>query len=311
MKDRKQTPTSAYWIIFVGLISISVSPILVRLAGDTPALSLAVLRNVIAVLILTPFALKDKSWSFFKLENKDKLRAVLAGILLGFHFYMFFEAIQRTTVASASVFVSVTPIFLAILGYFFLKEKLSRFVLIAIVISVSGGLLIAIGDVSRNVVVKDPVLGNLLALGACLFVSIYLIIGRVTRQKMSWLAYVYPMYVSSACTVLGLAFITGTPLFGFEVEIYILCGLMAIGPHILGHGSFNYAVKYFSATFLGLLSLSEPVGATFMAFVLFDELPGVVSTIGMVLTLAGVCIALYPGLRRVMVKTENSLSEAA
>ncbi|MFK7845865.1 MAG: DMT family transporter [Rhodothermales bacterium] len=311
MLEQTKTPTSAYWIIFVGLISISISPILVRLAGDTPALSLAALRNVIAVLILTPLAIRDKSWSFFKLENKVKLRTVLAGILLGFHFYMFFEAIQRTTVASASVFVSITPIFLAILGYFFLKEKLSRHVLIAILVAVCGGLLIAYGDTAKNVVAKDPVLGNILALGACLFVSIYLIIGRMTRQKMSWLAYVYPMYVSSACTVLFLTLVTNTPLFGFETEVYLLCGVMAIGPHILGHGSFNYAVKYFSATFLGLLSLSEPIGATFMAFVLFDELPGMVSIIGMVLTLIGVCIALYPGLKRIRVEPENPLSEAA
>ena len=298
----KRIPASAYWILIVGLVSISISPILVRLAGDTPALSLAALRNIIAILILTPFAIRNKAWDFVKLDRPDQFRTVIAGVLLGFHFYMFFEAIQRTTVASATVFVSVTPIFLAIMGYMFLKEKLTRPVLWAIVISVLGGLLIAYGDVGDEAVAVDPIRGNILALGACLFVSIYLIIGRVVRQKLFWLAYVYPMYLASAITVVSLALFNGAPLLGFEPRIYVLCLIMAIGPHILGHGSFNYAVKYFSATFLGLLSLTEPIGATIMAFALFDELPAFISILGMVLTLAGVCLALYPGLRRVKVE---------
>ena len=294
----KNIPASAYWILLLGLVSISISPILVRLAGDTPALSLAALRNMIAIAILTPFAIKHKVWTFFGLERSDKVRTISAGVLLGFHFYMFFEAIQRTTVASATVFVSVTPIFLAILGYLFLKERLTRNVLWAIVISVVGGLLIAYGDVGKDSVAIDPARGNLLALGACLFVSIYLIIGRVARQKVSWIVYVYPMYLSSAATVVSLALLTDMQLLGWEPRIYLLCTLMAIFPHILGHGSFNYAVKFFSATFLGLLSLTEPIGATVMAYVLFDELPAVISIFGMVLTLAGVCVALYPGLKK-------------
>ena len=270
-----------------------------RLAGDTPALSLAALRNVMAILILTPFALRDPQVTFVGLERQDQIRTAVAGIMLGLHFYLFFEAIQRTTVASATVFVSITPIFLAILGYVFLKERLSPRVLTAIGIAVAGGLMIAYGDAGENSQAVDPVWGNVFALGACLFVSIYLIIGRMTRQKLSWLAYVYPMYFSSALTVVFLALVTGTPLFGFSPKIYLLCAAMAIGPHILGHGSFNYAVKYFTATFLGLLSLTEPVGATALAFVLFDELPGTLSLIGMACTLVGVCVALYPGLRKV------------
>lgn len=304
-----RAPASAYGIMLLGLVSISVSPILVRLAGDQPALSLAALRNVFAILILTPWAFQQKASDFFSLAKNDRLRIMAAGILLGFHFYMFFEAIQRTTVASATVFVSLTPIFLAILGYVFLKERLSKFVAIAIVVSVFGGFMIAYGDVGDGSVAVDPVFGNILALGACLFVSIYLIIGRVARQKMSWLAYVYPMYLSSAVTVLLLALVTGAPLLGFEPRVYFLCLLMAIGPHILGHGSFNYAVKYFSATFLGLLSLTEPIGATVMAYVLFDELPAVVSFVGMFLTLIGVCLALYPGFKRI--KSEREIDAAA
>ncbi len=282
----------------MGLVSISISSILVRLAGDQPALSLAALRNIFAIAILTPTIFFSKNRTFFKLRWQDKVRIITAGILLGFHFYIFFEAIQRTTIASATVFVSATPIFLAILGYIFLREKLSGFLIGAIVVSVLGGLLMAYGDVGKEQVAVDPLMGNLLALAACLLVSIYLIIGRVVRAKLEWLAYVYPMYLSCAATVVTLAIFLDAPLSGFDWKIYLLCGIMAVGPHILGHGSFNYVVKYFSATFIGLLTLTEPIGATIMAFALFEELPAGLSIVGMFLTLVGVCMALYPGLRR-------------
>ncbi len=116
----------------------------------------------------------------------------------------------------------------------------------------------------------------------------------MVRQQLTWLSYVYPVYLSCATTVLTLAIVTGAPMIGLEPRVYFLCVLMAIGPHILGHGSFNYAIKYFSATLLGLLSLTEPVGATIMAYVLFDELPGMLSFVGMAMTLGAVVIALYP-----------------
>lgn len=294
MNLKSRPPASAYGILLLGLISISVSPILVRLAGDEPAISLAALRNAFAILMLTPVALVGGQSGFFKLSRSNQYRTVGAGVLLGFHFFMFFEAIQRTTVASATVFVAVTPIFIALMGYFFLHEKLTRPVFWAIVISVVGGILIAVGDAGQDNTAVDPIRGNFLALGACLFVSAYLVIGRLVRQQLSWLAYVYPVYLTCAITVMVLALATGAPLFQFEPRVYLICFLMAVGPHLLGHGSFNYAVKYFSATLLGLLALTEPIGATLMAFALFEELPGTLSFIGMGLTLAGVCLALYP-----------------
>ena len=284
---------SSYIFVLVGLASFSFSPILVRLAGDVPALTLAFWRNTLAILMLAPFAVKRVRPALKELSRNDKVRISMAGILLGVHFYFFFEAIKFTTVASATVFVSVTPIFLAVLGYLFLRERLPLAVVISIAVAVAGGILVAFGDSSTPGQAPRPILGNLFALIACLFVSIYLLIGRVVRRGLSWIAYVFPLYSISTVTLLLLCVATGAPLLGFEVKVYLLCTLMAIGPQIAGHGSFNYAVKFFPAAILGLLALTEPVGATVLAFWLFDELPGAVSLIGMGITLGAVGAALW------------------
>lgn len=296
MKTNHTVPPSVYGILVMGLMSFSMSPILVRLAGDAPSLSLVVFRTFFSILLLAPFAIAREGKAMLRLKRKEMGAILLAGILLGGHFYIFFEAIRLTTVASATVFVSLTPIFLGILGFLFLKERLSMYVTIGIIFAVIGGVMIAYGDSGEEVSAINAPLGNMLALSACLMVSLYLLLGRVARQKISWLAYIFPLYSVASLSMIAVALITQTPLFGFDARIYGLCVLMAIFPQIIGHGSFNFAIKFFPAAILGLLSLTEPIGSTILAYWLFDELPSRWSFIGMGVTLAAVSFALLPGL---------------
>ena len=279
-------------------MSFSMSPILVRLAGDAPSLSLVVFRTFFAILILAPFAIARERKAMLQLNRKEKWAILVAGILLGAHFFIFFEAIRLTTVASATVFVSLSPIFLGILGFLFLKERLSVYVVMGILVAVIGGIMIGYGDSGEDVQAVNATLGNLLALSACLMVSLYLLIGRVARQNISWLAYVFPLYAVASVSMIMAAIVTKTPLLGFDVRIYGLCVVMAIFPQIIGHGSFNFAIKFFPAAILGLLSLTEPIGSTVMAYFIFGELPSTLSFIGMGVTLCAVVFALLPGLLR-------------
>ena len=296
--DRVAPPTAVYGILAAGLMSFSVSPILVRLAGDAPSISLVALRTVFSIFILAPFALRYAGKDMLELSKKEIGHIGIAGILLGVHFYFFFEAIRLSTVASATVLVTLSPIFLGILGFMFLRERLSMFIVGGIILSVTGGILIGVGDASEATTAINPIVGNLMAITACLLASVYLIIGRIVRQRISWLAYVFPLYTVASVSMIVVALITETPLLGLDARIYGLCLLMAIFPQIFGHGSFNYAVKYFPAAILGLLSLTEPIGSTVLAYFMFDEFPSVLSLVGMLITLVAVSFALVPGLIR-------------
>lgn len=298
MSTHTAAPKSVYGILALGLMSFSMSPILVRLAGDAPSVSLVVLRTFFSILLLAPFAIKREGKAMLQLSRRELWGIFIAGILLGTHFYIFFEAIRLTTVASATVFVSLSPIFLGILGLLFLKERLSRYVIIGIVFAVIGGIMIGYGDSGEEVQAINAPLGNMLALTACLMVSIYLLMGRVARQNISWLTYIFPLYAVASVSMILVAVITQAPLFGLDGHIYGLCILMAIFPQIVGHGSFNFAIKFFPAAILGLLSLTEPIGSTILAYFIFDELPSRWSLIGMGVTLSAVSFALLPGLVR-------------
>ena len=64
--------------------------------------------------------------------------------------------------------------------------------------------------------------------------------------------------------------------------------VMGLGPGLLGHGSFNLALAYFSAAFLGLMSLTEPIIATLGALVLFREVPSPLTLVGAVVVLVAI-----------------------
>lgn len=311
MADRQQDelrrPLGVYWALFFGLASFSLSPILVRFAAEGPALAIVSWRTMIAAAALAPFALIHSRKEMQSFTRRDFLLTGVAGILLGLHFVMWTESLYHTTIASASVLVTTSPIFLAVLGYIFLKERLSLGVNAAIFLAVIGAVLLGLGDIEKGEEGEARLLGNGMALAAALLFSIYLLFGRVLRQRTSWLAYVFPLYAVTAATVLVTAYLLNTPLLGYSPGFYMLCAGMAFGPQIIGHGSFNYGIRYIPAAILGVISLVEPVGASVLGYILFEEVPTTISLIGMFVTLSAIAFAILHRTRNrvdVVVRTD-------
>jgi drug/metabolite transporter (DMT)-like permease len=300
MASHPDRPFIVYPILAAGLVCFSMSAVLVRAAADAPGLAIAVWRTAFAALMLAPVALARIGPEVRAFTRRDAGLIVAAGVLLGVHFITWIESLYHTSVASTSVLVTTSPIFLAVLGFVFLKERLAWPVVASIVLAVAGAVLIALGDATAGAGAAgpNPLLGNSLSLFAALLVSIYLLIGRVVRQKASWLAYVFPLYSVVALTTFAGALLMGTPLLGYAPGFYGLCALMALGPQIIGHGSFNYAVRYFPTAFLGLLSLVEPVGASLLAYLLFDEVPGPLTVAGIVVVLGAIAFSMRYRARR-------------
>lgn len=286
-------PVSVYWALGFGLLSFSFSPILVRLAGAAPGAAVAMWRTVMATAVLMPFAARTAVTDWVQLKARGRLLTIIAGVLLGLHFIAWIESIYHTSVASASILFTTNPLFIAGLGYLLLGERLMRSTVIAILVSVIGAGLIGVGD-ATDAHFPRALLGNALALSSAILFAGYLLIGRVTRQKSEWLSYVFPLYAVAAATTIPYVVVRDVPVLGFGWEVYTACALMALGPQILGHGSLNYAVRFIPAAILGLLGLSEPVLATVWAWLLFGEIPGPVTLVGIVITLGALLLVYLP-----------------
>lgn len=281
-------PLRVYLALGLGLLSFGASAILVRFAAEAPGLAVAVWRTTFAVLLLAPVALPRIGPELRRFRRRDWALVVGAGVVLGLHFVLWIESLYHTSVASASVLTAMSPLFIAVLGWVVLRERLSVRAVAAIVVGVVGAALIGLADAGAGAFPRAG-LGNALALGAALLVSIYLLIGRAVRQRTSFLAYLFPLYTAAAATALAAALATGTPL-AQPWPILGLCLLMALFPQLIGHGSYNYAVKYLPAALLGLLSLGEPVMASAAALVLFGEMPGPLALVGMALVLGSIAV---------------------
>ena len=281
-----RAPASVWAMVGVGLLAFGSSPILIRLAGDVPALALAAWRTSVVALVLAPVALTRSRSELAAMPRRDVGLAAAAGVLLGLHFMGWIVSVQLTSIASAAVLVTTSPVFIAVLGAVFLAERPSRRTAVAIGVAVLGAALIGLGEPGEGVY-PNPALGNALALGAAVLVSVYLLIGRVVRQRLGFVAYFWALNVAAAATCLAGCWVAGISL-ALPLPAAGLAVAMGLGPGLLGHGSFVGALRYLPAALLGLLALAEPVLASLVALAWFGEVPALGSVIGMGIVLAAI-----------------------
>lgn len=276
----------------VGLLAFATSPILIRYAGAAPGTSVAMMRTGMAALLLLPLVLRRGLPSLRSLDGRSFVLLGLSGLFLSLHFLVWINSLYYTSVASASVLVTMSPLFLALASTYILKEHVSRVTWIAIAAGTLGVIIMTWSDASGGGQGPNPLLGNALALLGAVFYVVHILLGRVLRQQLDWLDYVFPMYTVCGVFTLVIGATQGGTVLGYPAYIYGLCFLMAAGPQMLGHGSFNLAVRYISPAWIGLIHLLEPVGASILAVILFAEVPNATSMGGMLLVLLSVAFAI-------------------
>ncbi len=287
-------PLSVYGVLAAGIIAVSLAAIFIRLAQQdgVPSLLIAGARMTIASLMLTPFSLYKHSERLRQLTRKELGLAALSGVFLALHFVTWITSLERRTVLISVVLVSTGPIWVALLERFFLGTQIARAVLVGLGATVIGGVLIAFGGSGDlSALGRNPTLGSLLALLGAIALAVYLIIGRKLRAEMPLLPYIWLVYGCAAVTLIIVLIVTQTPITGYPSQSYLWMLCIALLPQLIGHTSFNYALRYLPATVVGVIGQMEPIGSSIIALFVFREAPGTVALIGSLFILAGVIAA--------------------
>jgi drug/metabolite transporter (DMT)-like permease len=180
----------------------------------------------------------------------------------------------------------------ALLSWLWLKEKPTNQTIVGIILALSGGLIIGLADAGSGNMASNPLLGNFLALTGAWGASLYFLLGKQAQARGFGIGgYIAVAYSLAAAILLPLSFLFGPGYFGYPPSVYFYLLLMALFPQLVGHTSFNWAVRWLSPTFVTLAILFEPVGSSFLAFLLFQEMPSYLLLMGAVLLLFGVAIA--------------------
>ena len=290
-------------VLLAGVVAVSWAAPLVRLAGDVPSLTIAALRLSIAAPVMGAVAAGTRRDELRRITRRDLALLVLAGLVLAGHFAFWIASIQRTSVVASVVLVTMNPVFVSLGAWAWLHERPSNAVLAGTAIALAGALLLAAEDIG------DPVslTGDLLALIGSLLASVYLVIGRGVRARMSTVGYSAVVNAVAAVTLLAVMFAAGAQVRGLGGESYLLILLIAPGPQLIGHNSFNWALGSLPAAVVAIAILGEPVGATLIAAVMLDEVPTLLQWLGGSVVLAG----LYVALRRVRLQNLAAIEEAA
>lgn len=255
----------------VAVIAFSFPAIFIRFA-DADSLVIAFLRLAIAAVVLFPFAAVGMRSAWKDLSKPERGRVVAAGVFLGAHMVLWVTSVTKTTVASASFLIITQPILVAVLGHFLLQEKLNRWVIWALVLTLAGSALINIGDLRLK---PEYLFGDLLALLGAVMAAFYLLAGRSVRRKIALLPYITIVYSIAALVLLPVCLWTRTPVLSLSAESYFWCLLLALIPTIIGHGLFNWALRYLKAFTVNSSIIVEPIGATIMAWFFFREQPSI------------------------------------
>ncbi len=271
--------------VAVGVIAVSAAAIFIRLA-DAPALAVGFWRNALGMLVLLPFAL-------YRRDAFPRGRAlwggIASGVALGAHFGFWISSLDYTSVAASVVLVCSQPVFVAILAYLIFGERTSALSFLGILVALGGTVVIA----SDGSVGSATLFGNALALIGAITVAVYVLIGRSLRTTgVGVLPYSIVVYASASATLLPAALFAGAPLWGYSGETWFWLWVMTLGPQILGHTVFNWALKYVDASLISGTILAEPVVSAALAWLVLSEKPGLATILGGLVVLMGLYFLL-------------------
>jgi drug/metabolite transporter (DMT)-like permease len=284
----KNVRINPYFALIGGVFAISTGAVFIRLADDAPALVIAAYRVGIATVVLLPLSFIKARSELLNLSTADLKAALTAGLFLALHFAAWVSSLKFTSVANSVVLVNTSPLWVAVFAPFITREKIKRTVVLSVSMSIFGLVIIGYGDYAAG---GSALTGDLLALIGGFCTAGYLLMGRRLRQKLSLIAYVTVCYGSSAIILWSLVIVLDFPIWGFSGQTVTALFSMALLPQLVGHSCYNWALKYFSTSFIALSLLGEPIGSTLLAYIFFHEGLTFVKMIGGVFILSAIYLA--------------------
>jgi drug/metabolite transporter (DMT)-like permease len=259
-------PRQVYLFLAVGLVAASQSGNLIRL-GDAHPVAIVAFRLGLAALVLAPLAGRRLA-TLAALPVRDLALLALAGLALAAHLVAWTAAVQLTTVANASTFYAVNPIITATAAWFIYKERMSRKIVISIALGLVGVAVIGGGDLSLR---PGQVRGDLAALLCSGLFTVYFLIGKRLRASLDTTVYVTGVYGIAALVGFACMAVLGLPFAGYDGRTWLCFALMAVIPTVIGHTSFNNALRHMDASRISVATLSEPLFAGTVAFFAWGE----------------------------------------
>ena len=271
-----------YILLLFGGFCLSWGGFIIRSFEEASIWQILFLRSFFFLLALIAFLLVTYKKNTFNIIKDSGLPGLLGGFVLSFSFVAFVVAMSNTTVANVVFIISTQTMFLAIFGYFYLKEKVSLIGLISILLAMSG-IVIMIGDSISG----GSLFGNMVALAIPInFAILVMIIRKNTKVDMvpaifysGIFSLIYGFFLAESFEFtkhdIWMGFLLGVP----QLAVSFIC--ITIGSRTVE-----------SAT-VGLLMLMETLCAPLWVWLFLNEIPPISVFIGGVVIISAIILKSF------------------
>jgi len=271
-----------YILLLFGGFCLSWGGFIIRSFEEASIWQILFLRSFFFLLALIIFLLVTYKKETLNIIKDSGLPGLLGGFVLSFSFVAFVVAMSNTTVANVVFIISTQTMFLAIFGYFYLKEKVSLIGLISIFLAMSG-IIIMVGDSISG----GSLFGNIVALAIPInFAILVMIIRKNTKVDMvpaifysGIFSLIYGFFLAESFVFtkhdIWMGFLLGVP----QLAVSFIC--ITIGSRTVE-----------SAT-VGLLMLMETLCAPLWVWLFLNEIPPLSVFIGGVVIISAIILKSF------------------
>ena len=259
-------------LVFLGAVCLSFGGLIVKSFEGANLWQILFWRQFFFSLIVALYLLFTYKKNFFKSFYISGLPGFIGGLILALGFVAYVFSMYTTTVANTNFIITTETIFLALFGYFFLKEKINLITFISIILGMSG-VLIILGS-SLSIQSSEQFLGNIVAfIMPISFAALVVVIRKYPNVDM-----VPAQFTAGiAAAVIGF-FIAGQLSISIhDLFLALLAGFFQIG---FGFILITVGSQTTPAAIVGVMMLTESVFGPLWAWLFINEVPPAAVVIG-------------------------------
>ena len=281
-------------LIFLGALSLSFGGLIVKSFEGATLWQILFWRSLFFSLTVLTFLIITYKSKVLKSFYVSGLPGFIGGLILSIGFCGYVFAMYNTTVANTNFIISLQILFLAIFGFFFLKEKINLITLISIILAMSGVLLMVGNSLSPG-----ELSGNLAAFTMPITFAVLIMIVR----KFPSVDMVPAQFVAgiSSCLI-GLSFSPTIMISPHDIFLGFLAGFFQIG---FGFIFITIGARTTPSAMVGIIMLSESVLGPIWAFLFVSEIPSLYGLIGGAIILFAVLLQFYTLLKKPKATVSN------
>ena len=251
-----------YILLLFGAFCLSWGGFIVKSFEEATVWQILFLRSFFFLIALLFFLIITYKKNTLNVIKNSGFPAVIGGFVMSFSFIAFVVAMNNTTVANVVFIISTQTMFLAILGYFYLKEKVSLISFISIVLAMTG-IIIMVGDSLST----GSLFGNIVALAIPINFAILVMIIR----KYSNLDMVPAIFYSGIFSCIYGYLLSES--FVFTNHDILMGFLLGVPQLALGFICITIGSRTTTSVAIGLLMLMETICAPIWAWLFLNEVP--------------------------------------